>query len=188
MKISLIRHGRPAADFSTRIRAADFPAWLDAYEAAGIDPSLPPPRHLTDALAGCGLALTSPARRAVESAELLRLPVETVVTPAAAEIPLPIHLRWPTALRPGTLVVTARILWLLRLARVREDRPQATDRTRRLARELGQRARERNHLVLVGHGYTNIYLGKALKAEGWRAATRPVHGYWSCTHYEKNAP
>lgn len=188
MKISLLRHGRPAVDLSTSIRAADFPAWLEAYEAAGIDRSLPPPAALTEALADGELVFSSPARRAIESARLLQLPTETAVLPAAAEVPLPPRLFWPTALRPGTLVVVARILWLLRLARARENRQQATARIRRLARDLGQKASEHDHVVLVGHGYTNIFLGKALKANGWRASTRPAHGYWSCTPYEKSAP
>lgn len=185
MKISLIRHGRPAVDLSTRIRAADFSAWLDAYEAAGIDPSLPPPDSLSGAFAHCGLMIASPARRAVESARLLEIDAETVTVSAAAEIPLPTRLRCPIGLRPGAWVVIARILWLLKLARAREDRRQATERIRGLACDLGHKARAVDHVVLVGHGYTNIFLGKALAAEGWRACTRPTHGYWSCTHYEK---
>jgi broad specificity phosphatase PhoE len=185
MKISLLRHGQPVIDFSTRIRAAGFRAWLDAYEAAGIDRSLPPPLSLTAALAGCGLVATSPTRRAVESAELLRLPTQATILPSASEIPLPTRLHWPVALRPGTLVVAARILWFLKLARATEDRRQAALRVQNLARDLNRHAKEKRHVALVGHGYTNLLLGKVLTAEGWRTVTRPRHGYWSCTHYEK---
>lgn len=185
MKISLIRHGRPTARKSSRIGAATFAAWLREYDEAGIDPTLPPPDRLTRSLATCSLLVTSPMRRAIESADLLGVAVERRVAVDAREVPLPGRLIWPLPHRPATFVVAARILWLLGFARAEEDKQQVGSRARRLALQLRALAWDHGHVALVGHGYMNVFLRKQLEAAGWRSPDPRTHGYWSCSHLEK---
>src|SRR4051812_47880899 len=103
MTISLVRHGRPMANLSSRIRASAFSEWLRTYDEAGIDRSLPPPHALKKSLAACTIVVTSPAKRATESADVLNLHAERKVVMDAREVPLPVRLVWPVSHRPATL-------------------------------------------------------------------------------------
>lgn len=189
MKVSLIRHGRPAIDLSARITGRQFNAWLVAYDQAGLDRSLPPPAALLSSLADCRLLLASPTLRATESAQCLTLALQSqlvaVPTPDAAEAPLPTSVPWPFPSRPVTLIVITRILWLLRLARSAENKSAVSLRARRLAEHLTVCSREAGHVALVGHGYMHIFTRRALETSGWQCLRAQGHGYWSCAQFER---
>lgn len=187
MKVSLIRHGRPAIDLTTRITGRQFAAWLAAYDQAGLDRSLPPSAALVSSLADCRLLLTSPTRRARESADCLALALQSrlVATPIpdAAEAPLPTSLPWPFSTRSTILVVVARALWLLRLAPAKENKSSVSLRARRLADHLTACSREAGHVALVGHGYMHLFTRRALEKSGWKCLRAQGHGYWSCAQF-----
>jgi len=180
-----VRHGRPNARHTCRLRANEFPAWLRAYDEAGIDPLLPPPEALKAALATCKLLLTSPAKRATESADALALRIGRQIAIDAREAPLPTRIIWPIAHRPATFTVIARVLWLLGLARAEEDKHAVRLRARNLTHQLCTLSRDLGHVALIGHGYTNIFLRQNLKSSGWRSLSSRAHGYWSSWHFEK---
>jgi broad specificity phosphatase PhoE len=188
MKISLVRHGRPTANLSSRICAKGFSAWLEAYDEAGIDGSLPPPEALRQSLASCSLLVSSPARRATESANALRLVAERQIMSDAREAPLPTRFIWPFSHRPATFTVIARTLWLFGLARADEDKYAVRLRSRDLTRKLCSLSRDFGHVALVGHGYMNIFLRRNFQADGWRSSGARTNGYWSCCHFEKEEP
>jgi len=142
MTISLVRHGRPAADLVTRIAGRDFAGWLDAYDAAGIDRSLPPPASLREVLSGVAPLFCSPTLRAVESANLLAAGLTPTPLPAAREVPLPRQVFCPLRVPPVWLTVLARILWNCRFARAAETPAAATHRARALTAELIHLARD----------------------------------------------
>lgn len=175
----------PDADLSSSIRARDFPAWLLAYDEAGIDRSLPPPDAVRRALASCRLLLTSPSRRAVESADALDPRAERRIAIDAREAPLPTKIVWPLSHRPAVFTVIARVLWVLELARAKEDRQAVRRRASSLADQLAALACESGHVGLVGHGYMNIYLRKALEATDWHSLESGKHGYWSLSQFGK---
>lgn len=193
MKVTLIRHGRPAADLTTRITGHEFAAWLAAYDQAGLDPAPPPPDALAHCLTDCRLLLTSPTRRARESAHQLAselasqlgLKLGPEVSPDAVEVPLPASISWPFPARPTTLVVIARILWVLRVAHAKESATLARLRAQRLARHLNACSAEADHVALVGHGYMHIFTRRALENLGWKRVRAQGHGYWSCSQFER---
>ncbi|MEO6992637.1 MAG: hypothetical protein ABI273_03310 [Lacunisphaera sp.] len=187
MKISLLRHGRPDADLLSSIRAKDFSTWLLAYDEAGIDRSLPPPDVVRRSLASCTLLLTSPARRAVESADALDLRAGRRIAIDAREAPLPTKIVWPLSHRPAVFTVIARVLWVLGLARAKEDKQAVRLRACSLAGQLAALACESGNVALIGHGYMNIFLRKALEATGWHSLESGNHGYWSISQFEKKA-
>ena len=184
MIISLIRHGRPAVDYWTRISAAEFDAWLAAYGEADVDGSLPPPPELRDALSDCGLVITSRSRRALRSAEMLGLSARRVVMDDVGETPLPRKFPWPVAMAPLSFMVLARILWHFGAANGLETRREAVDRARRLALRLETLAGESGHVAVVGHGYLHRFTAAALRNSGW-SRTRTGRGYWSLSQFQK---
>lgn len=185
MRLTLIRHGRPAADLTSRLHPRDFATWLTAYDEAGIDPSLPPPVELLRSLTDCRLVFTSPARRAQESAALLAPHLAPQILSDAAEAPLPTRLSWPFTAQPATLIVLARTLWLLGLANARETKSQVRARADRLAAHLATSALTTGPVALVGHGYLHIFTARSLTALGWHGTGTHRHGYWSASHFSK---
>lgn len=187
MQLTLIRHGKPAADLSTRITRRHFAAWLAAYDQAGLDPALPPPADLAPALAHCRRLFTSPTRRASESARVLSLATSLTpeILPAAVEAPLPTSVPWPFPCRPATLTVVARLFWLLRLAEAPESRHATYERVRQLAAHLTASARDAGSIALVGHGYLHLLVRPALKRAGWRSSYTSPRGFWSYSHFEQ---
>lgn len=189
MKVSLIRHGRPSANFTTRITGRQFAAWLAAYDRAGLDSALPPPATLVASLADCRLLLASPTRRALASAHLLALTLGSGLAPDlapdAVEAPLPTSVFWPFPAQPATLTVIARVLWHLRLAQTQETIADIRTRARRLAGQLTARSVESGPVALVGHGYMHLFTRRALQTLGWKQLHADGHGYWSCSRFGK---
>ena len=64
LEILLVRHGRPACDYRTRIRGRDLGQWAEAYEHAPLDLTLAPPAELVARAATIPLVVTSTIRRA----------------------------------------------------------------------------------------------------------------------------
>jgi broad specificity phosphatase PhoE len=187
MRISLIRHGRPAIDYHTRISGVALDSWLHAYERAGMDVSLQPPAALKEALVDCSVIITSGARRAIDSADLLRLSARRLQLDVAHEAPLPRCVVFPVKLKPLTLTVIARSLWLFKLVAASESRAESIARARRFALVLEGYAEESEHVAVVGHGYFHRFTAAALRRAGW-STVRSGHGYWSLSQFQKKAP
>jgi hypothetical protein len=132
--------------------------------------------------------MTSPAKRATESADALDLIAERKIVIDAREVPLPARIVWPVLHRPATFTVVARTLWLLGLAQAEETKQEVRCRADNLARQLCMLSRDFGHIVLVGHGYMNWLLRKNLQEAGWRASGSRMHAYWSCSRFEKETP
>ena len=184
-RISLIRHGRPAANLTSRITGHEFEEWLRDYDKAGIDASLPPPSALLQSLSTCALVLTSPAARAVESTAMLGLSIHREVCADAIEAPLPTRISWPLPSRPATLTAVARISWLLGVGRAKESKKDVRYRAQKLAHLLSSRAADCGHVALVTHGYLIRFLRPVLEHSGWRCSAGRSFGYWSCAHFDR---
>ena len=188
MTITLIRHGWPAIDTKTRMIGSEFAAWLGAYDRAGIDPAVPPPRALIAALISSKRILVSPARRALESARMLDFSAQPEICRDAGEAPLPSRIICPIPLQPLTYTGIARTLWLLGWAEAIESKAEVQARAQTLAAHLITLAEADDDIALVGHGYMNrFFLGPALNALGWRALPSHTTGYWSYRRWEKQA-
>ena len=69
LQIALVRHGRPAVDFSQG--SPDQVDWIEAYDLAGIDPRLPPPDAVKAIGRSAAYAVSSDLRRAIESLQAI---------------------------------------------------------------------------------------------------------------------
>lgn len=179
MTITLIRHGRPLADFSTTRCGDELGEWLRVYESVEVDTSLPPPETLRAAVRGARVC-SSPTPRARGSAALLGAEVETLDD--AREAPLPERVWCPLRVRPTTLLVLARTAWFLGAAAV--ERPGAV-RARRVAAGMIASAETSGAVALVGHGYMNRFIATELRELGWRRVAMEGMGYWGAMRFEK---
>src|ERR1700719_4339115 len=81
VRIILIRHGRPAIEIRPRTSHHGFRSYIDAYEAAGLDPASAPPDELRDLVAELDSVLTSGRPRSHDSARALAPKAELIADP-----------------------------------------------------------------------------------------------------------
>lgn len=185
MRIILIRHGRPAIPTSPRTSHHEFRSYIDAYEAAGLDPESAPPNELQDLVGELDTVFTSERKRSVDSARALAPNAELIADPLFAEAPLaspPIPL---LRMKVPKWAVVARILWHAGYHPEIENYRRAKHRAVQAADILMQRARKEGAAVLVAHGYFNLILGRELRRRGFSKTGSHRAQFWNSVVYAR---
>ncbi len=186
VQISLVRHGRPAVDFSRG--SADRVDWVESYDLAGIDPDLPPPDHVRELHDASAFALSSDLPRAIESLGALGRkdpPRPERLFREVALRGLPIV---PFRLDPEWRAGLARFGWRFGWSFPTESAFAMQRRARAASERLAALASTHGSVLLLGHGYFNTLLAWRLLAAGWRGPLWPTGSYWSAAVYRKAAP
>lgn len=178
-QILLVRHGRPGIAWPRRCRHREFKTWMANYDAAGLDPSSPPPPKLLETAAGSGLFLSSNRPRSYESALQLSRGLPVVQLHELDEVPLP-HLPIPMLTLPTEVwVMLTRISHVAGYAREAESINMARARSRAAARRIAEYASSNRKVAVVAHGTINWLIGRNLKRQGWCVQSRGAIGnYW----------
>lgn len=185
MRIILIRHGRPDIPTAPRASHHEFRSYIDAYEAAGLDPESLPPEELQDLLGEIDAIFTSGRKRSVDSARALNPSAELIADPLFAEAPLaspPIPL---LRMKVPKWAVVARILWHAGYHPEIENYRRAKHRAVRAADILMKRARADGQAALVAHGYFNLIIGRELRRRGFRKTGSHRAHFWNSVVYDR---
>ena len=185
MRIVLARHGKPDLRGPPDLHGAELALWIRRYDAAGIDPSLPPPEELRQQALDVGRVATSDLRRTVESARLLaprRRPHRDRVFREAALPEPPFGL---VRLRPATWGAMMRAAWFLGWSPRVEPLADARARARRATGQLVAMSRRHQSVLLVGHGIFNALIAWELCNAGWSGPRFFAGGYWTWAAYER---
>lgn len=183
-RILLIRHGQPRIALSPRTGHRGFAGYIDAYEAAGLDPVSLPPDELRDLAKELDAVFTSGRARSHESAARLAPHAELIADPLFAEAPLaapPVPL---LKMRVPKWAVVSRILWHAGFHPEIEPPRAARARARAAAGILAARAAAAGSAALVAHGYFNWMIGRELKRQGFRRTGSHQARYWNTVTYE----
>src|SRR5512142_3282962 len=81
IRVILVRHGRPAISTDGRTCHRGFRDYIDAYEAAGLDPTSAPPEELQDLMRQLTAVYTSGRPRSQDSARALAPHAELIADP-----------------------------------------------------------------------------------------------------------
>lgn len=185
-RIILIRHGQPAIPLRPRTGHRGFSDYIDAYEAAGLDPSSLPPQELSDLVRELTHVFTSGRPRAHQSAQALAPKAELIADPLFAEAPLASPRIPLLKMRVPKWAVVARILWHAGYTPQIENFATARQRAVKAADILIARANDKGAAALVAHGYFNAMIGRELRLRGFkRTGAHRVH-YWNAVIYEWN--
>ena len=187
MRIVLVRHGRPAMGRSRWIGHAAFAAYIDDYQAAGLDQGSAPPDELLAEVKGIKRVFTSELQRSIDSARVLLPKAELVSTPLFTESPLASPRVPALRLKAPAWAVMSRIAWHGGFRPGIESYGQSKHRARKALELLVGEAETEGKAVLVAHGYFNAILGRALVQRGWRKV-QGAHRvkFWNAVIYERD--
>ncbi|HTP78502.1 MAG TPA: histidine phosphatase family protein [Rhizomicrobium sp.] len=184
MRIVLIRHGRPAIAPNPRTSHAGFRHYIDAYEAAGLDPESAPPEEIQDLVRELSAVYTSTKPRSTDSAKALAPNAELIADPLFAEAPLASPRIPLLRMKVPKWAVVARILWHAGYHPEIEDYRRAKHRAAQAADILIKRAGEEGQTALVAHGYFNAMIGRELSRRGFRKSGLHRVRFWNAVIYE----
>lgn len=186
IRVMLIRHGRPALPVSPRASHREFRDYIDAYEAAGLDPQDAPPEELQDLVAELAAVFTSDKRRAHDSARALAPNAELLVDPLFVEAPLASPKIPLLRMKVPKWAVVARVLWHAGYHPEIENYRKAKHRAAAAADILTYRARTDGAAALVAHGYFNFLIGRELRRRGFcKSGSHRAH-FWNAVVYQKD--
>jgi broad specificity phosphatase PhoE len=183
-RIILVRHGRPALPLRPRTSHMGFRDYIDAYEAAGLDPESLPPQELSDLVKELGHIFTSDRPRSHESAKALAPHATLEADPLFAEAPLASPRIPLLKMRVPKWAVVARVLWHVGYNPEIENYRKAKHRAGQAADILIAKVRDGGSAALVAHGYFNAMIGRQLRQRGFvRTGAHRVR-YWNAVTYE----
>jgi broad specificity phosphatase PhoE len=183
-RIILIRHGQPAIALRPRASHREFHSYIDAYEAAGLDPVSLPPREIADLVKELNFVFTSGRPRAHESARALAPHAELAADPLFAEAPLASPRIPLIRMRVPKWAVVARLLWHAGYHPGIENYAAARERATKAADILMSKVADGGRAALVAHGYFNAMIGRQLRKRGFdRTGSHRVH-YWNAVIYD----
>lgn len=177
--ILLIRHGPVAIASEGRFSRDEFLRYLEAYEAAPLRRDASSPPHLETQIRLANTVFTSEARRSLDSLRLLSPECQAIADAVFGEEP---HHIVPSL--PGRMPL---LVWFAMARCAEAAHPSISRRMPQRAEQAAARlikAAEDGSTALIGHGWFNRAITRALIARGWRKAI--AHGgmrNWSYTHF-----
>lgn len=180
MEIRLIRHGKSACDFSTRITSTEYRNWVIQYGEEGICDEAP--ANVQRALKAASIVFTSDFKRAIDSAKgAVAIQSHSIYR----ELELPHYRIKLLKLNPRIWTVFYRFLWLIGFSKKVENKKRAKKRAETAAQQLEDSAQKHGTVILVGHGFFNRYIGNALSKRGWTLEGNKGTANWTIHTYSK---
>lgn len=177
--IILVRHGKPALSRKVRLTWQEFRDWWIRYDEGGIKAGQLPPKRVIKWAKEADEVLSSPLRRAVESAELASGRTPHEILPGLIEAALPSPPLGPVRLRPKSWGTVARIIWYIGYSGGMENHSEARARANDMADLLSEKAEGGRIIYVQGHGWFNRMVKGSLMARGWKCKSQNGDLHWS---------
>ena len=184
LRIVLVRHGKPAISTKHKTSHHGFADYIDAYEAAGLDPDSAPPEELRDLARGIKAVYTSHRPRSQESAKAIAPHAELIADILFEEAPLASPRIPLIKLGVPAWAVMSRILWHAGYHPEIENYRRSKLRAQKAADILVAKAKNDGTAVLVAHGYFNAILGREFARRGFRSIGHHRVRFWNAVVYE----
>jgi broad specificity phosphatase PhoE len=183
-RIIFVRHGKPAyRGFyqPDRIIPGSLVAEMFVdYELTGLDKTYPPPQSVMQSISGTNTVLCSDLPRAIESAQWLIPEVQPVQNPVFQEAGLPYGYFQRLRLKPKVWMTFFRTLWLLGFHRNTESVNDIKRRARQGYDLIIETTNSCDSVLVVAHGFINIYMIRNFLSSGWKLSHSMQYGYWGC--------
>jgi len=185
MEITLVRHGKSLWVENKPITCQEFKNWVEKYDCNGVFEEKSYPLETLKKIGTANIVITSDLKRAVESAKFLNPNLSTISDPLFRETELPIPLTRLLGLKLNASIwaVILRCLWFSSYSSGCESLKDAKIRAERAAKFLVECAKDHDNVVLVGHGFFNMLIGKELTKRGWNGKKKTSSKHWDSTTY-----
>ena len=184
-KIILVRHAKVLARENQKIYASEVAGWVEHYNEAPIDTSLPE-CTVIQRLEHADIVMASSLPRTHASLGVVGIePARHDALFDEAEVPLG-NIPY-LKLYPRQWLVVLRLMMFLGLGKGSSSLKASKSRAIKAAEYLMQLSQTHESIALMGHGGMNWLIGRALREAGW-VCVEDKHGSrnWGVKVYEKN--
>ena len=183
--IILVRHGKPALSRRVRLDWRGYRDWWIKYDEGGLADNQKIPKRVRNYAKQADIVISSPLRRAQESAELARGRPADKTDPDLVEAALPSPHFGSLKFRPKTWGTFARIAWYFGWSDGMESHHEARLRANKMAQKLADEAAAGKMVFVTAHGWYNRMLKGSLKNQGWTCVHQNGDLHWSCRRMER---
>ena len=183
--IILVRHGEPALSRKTRMNWRGYKFWWRLYDEGGLTSGQDAPQVIKNLARSADIVLSSPLRRAVETATLAKDAPPDALEPLMVEAGLPPPNLGYIRLKPPTWGVLSRICWMMGFSGEVESQVEAKLRAEKAADKLSKHAEGGKTVFVAAHGWFNRMMRPALKRRGFRCVEDHGDLHWSYRRYER---
>jgi len=184
-QITLVRHAKVLIEDKQRIKASQMPNWIDAYNHAFVDSTLPS-MEMVEQLRLADVVLASSLSRTHDTLKLLDItPSKTLSLFDEAEIPKSSKIPM-IKLYPKIWLVVLRMMMLLGIGKESESFLASKSRAKEAVKYLIKLTSIDEKVALMGYGGINWLIAKALEKEGWTCVKNTKSSKnWGYRVYEK---
>ncbi|MBC6402235.1 MAG: histidine phosphatase family protein [Hyphomonadaceae bacterium] len=183
--IIIIRHGKPALSRTMWLDWRGYRHWWVQYDEGGLMPDQDVPESVVAAAAEADLVISSPLRRAYESAQLAAGRNPDIVDADLVEASLPPPHLGLIRFRPTTWGTLARMLWWFGWTDGLESHADARIRGEHMAGKLVDHAAGGKTIFVAAHGWYNRILKTGLVKRGWQCVSQNGDLHWSLRRFER---
>lgn len=189
MRIILLRHGKPKIDLHSMLKnrcaSADLENLINSYDLAGLSVDEKITDEVIEMATTCNIVIHSDLQRSIDSAKALGLHEVHHYSDALFREPTPPFAHWKyPKLTLLSWFILFRALWYLGYSNNGESISSARKRATQGAEKLKILAKKHDSVILVGHGFINRFIAKALLSSGWKGPKVPGNNYWEYGVYE----
>lgn len=183
--IIIVRHGKPSLSRRVRLTWREFRDWWEKYDEGGIVPGQKVPEKIKAYAAKADVIISSPLRRAVESAKLASGREPDIIHDELIEAALPSPNMGPLKIGPKSWGTLSRIIWYVGWSGGMESHSEARARAERMCERLADQASGGKLVFVTAHGWFNRMLKGSLKGRGWKCVKQNGDLHWSHRRFER---
>jgi len=178
-RIILVRHGRPSLSRKVRLTWRGYRDWWQQYDAGGLAEQQKIPPRVKELAVAADILISSPLRRAVETAVLLRGRDPDLIDNDLVEAALPPPHLGPLKLGPKSWGTLARVFWFIGWSDGMESHSEARTRANRMAQKLADHSSGGKTVLVTAHGWYNRMVKGSLQKQGWKCISQNGDLHWS---------
>jgi len=183
--IIIVRHGKPALSRKMWMTWQGYREWWGLYDEGGLAANQKIPEKVKQYAKAADVVISSPLRRAIESATLARGTEPDMIDADLVEAALPSPKIGPLKFRPKSWGTLARIVWYVGWSDGMESHSVARVRAERMCEKLGDHADGGKLVFVAAHGWFNRMLKGSLKDRGWKCVSQNGDLHWSHRRFER---
>ncbi len=183
--IIIVRHGKPALSRKRQLTWREYREWWKDYDLGGLAEKQKIPKKVKRLAGLADVVISSPLRRAVESAALVAEREPDKIWPELVEAALPSPPLGPLKLRPKTWGTYSRIVWYWGWSDGMENHTAARRRAETVCDKLDVEAAGGKMVFITAHGWFNRMVKGSLKKRGWKCVSQNGDLHWSFRRFER---